>query len=204
MKKNNSIKNSKDKKVFNIPILGSIFTAIAASICCIGPVVLAVIGVGGAGIFSKFEIVRPYFIVFTLILIGLGFYLTYRKKEVLCENGTCKIKKANKWNKISLWSATVLVIFLLAFPYLKLSSQNQINQPIKSEVVEVIIPVQGMTCSGCEYNVEKAVNKLDGIIQVKADHKKGKTYVKFEKGKVSIDKIVNAINKTGYKATKPS
>ncbi len=65
-----------------------------------------------------------------------------------------------------------------------------------------IIPVEGMTCSGCELNIEKAVKKLDGIIKVKADHQKGEVNIKFEKGKVNINDMVKAINKTGYKVIK--
>jgi len=38
---------------------------------------------------------------------------------------------------------------------------------------------------------------------VKADYQKGQVYVKFEKDKVTVDEIVEAINKSGYRATKP-
>jgi copper ion binding protein len=91
----------------------------------------------------------------------------------------------------------------LTFPYLKLSNQNPTANQIKGEIVEVVISVEGMTCIGCEFNVENAVNTLDGIIQVKANYQKGEVYVKFEKGKVTVDEIVNAINKSGYKARNP-
>ncbi len=193
-----------DKKIYRkIPIFGAIISAIVASICCIGPVILAVLSVGGAGLFSKFGSFRPYFIGITIFLLGWAFYLTYRKREVICEDGTCKIKGASRWNKIALWGATLLVALLLAFPYLKLSNTNPIGNAIESEIVEITIPVYGMTCSGCEYNVESAVKKLDGIIKVKADYQKGEVYIKFEKDKVTVDKIVEAINKAGYRATKP-
>jgi copper ion binding protein len=69
--------------------------------------------------------------------------------------------------------------------------------------VETTILVEGMTCSGCEFNVESAVKNLDGIIRVDADYQKGVVYVKFEKEKVTIDEIVETINKAGYKASKP-
>jgi len=81
----------------------------------------------------------------------LAFYLTYRKREVICEDGTCKIKGASKWNKIALWGATLLIALLLAFPYLKLSNTNPVRNASESEIVEITIPVEGMTCSGCEY-----------------------------------------------------
>ena len=190
-------------KLTNLPTFGSIISAIVASICCIGPIFLAVIGVGGAGLFSKFESLRPYFIVITVALLGSAFYLAYRKREVECEDGSCELRSAGKWNKIALWVATVLVIFFFAFPYLiGLSNPGASIAQANVETSEVIIPVEGMTCAGCEFNVENAVKKLDGIIEAKADHQKGEVYVKLEKRKANVDDMVEAISKAGYKAIK--
>ena len=139
----------------------------------------------------------------TVALLGSAFYLTYRKREVECEDGSCELKSAGKWNKIALWVATVLIVFFFAFPYLiGLSNSGASIAQANGEVSEVIIPVEGMTCSGCEFNVENAVKKLDGITEAKADHQKGEVYVKSQKGKVHVDDMVEAINKAGYKAIK--
>jgi mercuric ion transport protein len=137
------------------------------------------------------------------ILLGFAFYLTYRKREVSCEDGTCKIKSTSKYNKLALWGATVIVAFLLVFQYLSLPHTTPKQNTHANEIVEITIPVKGMTCLGCEYNVERAVKKLDGITIAKANHKKGQLYVKFAKNKVTVDRIVEAINKTGYIATNP-
>lgn len=189
------------KKKTNVPIFAALVTAILASVCCLGPIVLAVLGVGGAGLFSKFENLRPYLFGLTAILLGLAFFFTYRKRKVKCEDGSCKIHKASKWNKIALWAATALIVLFMAFPYLigALKTDSGNNQ-MNGEISEVVITVKGMTCSGCEFNVEKAVKKLNGIIKVKANHKKEKAHVSFNEGQVKIDEIMQVINKTGYKA----
>ena len=136
-------------KLTNLPTFGSIISAIVASICCIGPIFLAVIGVGGAGLFSKFESLRPYFIVITVALLGSAFYLAYRKREVECEDGSCELRSAGKWNKIALWVATVLIVFFFAFPYLiGLSNPGASIAQANVETSEVIISVEGMTCTG--------------------------------------------------------
>jgi len=36
----------------------------------------------------------------------------------------------------------------------------------QKEMVELTISVEGVSCSGCEFKVENAVKKIDGIIQV--------------------------------------
>ena len=67
-----------------------------------------------------------------------------------------------------------------------------------------VIPVKGMTCEGCTSAITYAVKKLDGVVDVKVDHEKGNAAVTYEKEKVDVDKIVAAINKTGFEASKPN
>jgi mercuric ion transport protein len=100
----------------------SIIAALAASACCIGPLVFALLGIGGAGLLVKFEPYRPIFTVVTLGLLGTGFYFTYRKPKTAtvaeADACGCERPKTNRAGKIMLWFATVLVALFLAFPYL--------------------------------------------------------------------------------------
>jgi copper chaperone CopZ len=66
-----------------------------------------------------------------------------------------------------------------------------------------VIPVGGMTCGGCASAVTVAVKKLDGVVDVAVDREKGSATVTYERKKVTVDEIVAAINKAGYKATNP-
>lgn len=68
---------------------------------------------------------------------------------------------------------------------------------------KVTIPTEGMTCGGCSSAVKTAVKKLDGVIEVQVDHEKGSTMVVYKKDKVTVKKIVEAINKTGFEASEP-
>lgn len=196
--------NTNKTKFISLSIIGSIISVIAAKICCIGPIALAVLGASSADLFSNFDIFRPYFIAVTTFLLGLAFYLTYRRKKELCKDGTCNIKNAGKWNKIILWIGTGLIAFIMVYPHLNLSSKNSSDALTEVKIVEVTIPVVGMTCLGCEFTIENAVQRLKGIYQVKANHKKGEVYIKYEKGKITIDRIIQALNETGYKAFKPN
>lgn len=101
---------------------GAIVTAFIASACCIGPLILALLGLGGGALLLKFEPYRPYFMVVTLALLGLGFWLQYRKpKPAASAEGAscdCPAPRANKAGRVMLWVATVLVVAFLAFPYI--------------------------------------------------------------------------------------
>ena len=103
--------------------VSSIISAFIASICCVGPLVFALLGIGGAGLLVKFEPYRPYFMTVTFALLGAGFYFTYRKPKTAAavEGGpecACPAPRANRAGKVMLWVATVLVAIFLAFPYL--------------------------------------------------------------------------------------
>lgn len=101
---------------------GAIVTAFLASVCCVGPLVLALLGIGGGALLVRFEPYRPYFTAVTLGLLGLGFWLQYRKpKPAADDDGVacdCPMPRANKAGRVMLWVATVLVVGMLAFPYI--------------------------------------------------------------------------------------
>ncbi len=103
---------------------GAIVAAFAASLCCLGPLLFAALGLGGAGLLVKFEAYRPYFAALTLMLLGAGFYLTYRRPRLAPATGAaggaceCELPRANRFGRSTLWIATVVVAGILAFPYL--------------------------------------------------------------------------------------
>lgn len=100
--------------------VSAVITALVASACCIGPLVLAALGIGGAGLLLKLEPYRPYFIALTVGLLGVGFFVTYRKPKA-ADGGPecdCERPRTHRFGKLMLWVATVLVVLALAFPYL--------------------------------------------------------------------------------------
>lgn len=97
-------------------VVASVIAAMAASACCIGPVVAAVLGAGALGGASvRFEPYRPWFLGLTMILMGVGFVSAYRR-EPECADGTCA-PSSRRTTRIVLWVAVVLVILLATFPY---------------------------------------------------------------------------------------
>ena len=97
-------------------VVASVVAAAAASVCCIGPVVAAVLGVGALGAVStRFEPYRPWLLGLTMIMLGVGFVSAYHR-EPECEDGSCT-PSSRRTAKIALWIAVVLVILLATFPY---------------------------------------------------------------------------------------
>jgi copper chaperone len=59
------------------------------------------------------------------------------------------------------------------------------------------ISVTGMSCNGCERNVETALQNLDGVSRVDADHEADTVDVVLEDG-ISDDDVNAAIEQAGY------
>lgn len=113
-----------NRKLTAASVGGAIVAAFASSLCCLGPLLLAVLGLGGAGLLARLEAYRPYLAAVTLLLLGAGFYLTYRRPRLAppaaaagpaCD---CELPRANRFGRVMLWIATAVVAGLLSFPYL--------------------------------------------------------------------------------------
>ena len=69
---------------------------------------------------------------------------------------------------------------------------------------QVVLPVKGMTCSSCAVSVKWALNGVEGIRDVKVDVGKGEVAVTYADDAVTLDQMIEAINKTGFVASKPA
>ncbi|CAM5613757.1 MULTISPECIES: mercuric transporter MerT family protein [Bradyrhizobium] len=100
--------------------LGGILGAIAASSCCVIPLILFSLGIGGAwiGNLTALAPYKPLFVAGTAGLLGYGFYLVYWKPRRACAAGAaCARPIPSRLVQLALWIATVLVIAAFAFDY---------------------------------------------------------------------------------------
>jgi len=70
---------------------------------------------------------------------------------------------------------------------------------VKVEGQQIELAVNGMACSSCSTKVNKALTKLDGVLNGAACHQSKKATVLFDPSKVKSEQIVAAINSTGFK-----
>ena len=105
-------------KAQGVTLVGSMIGGSLASVCCIGPLVFALLGISGAAFAQRFEPLRPYFLVATCGLLGGAFYYAYRPAQTECGPGeACEMPRANRLGKVMLWIATVVVLVTTAFPW---------------------------------------------------------------------------------------
>lgn len=61
--------------------------------------------------------------------------------------------------------------------------------------------VIGMTCSACSSHIDKAVSKLDGVNSVNVNLLNNNMVVSYDEKKLTSNDIINAVEKSGYKAS---
>jgi mercuric ion transport protein len=103
-------------------IAGGILGAVAASSCCVLPLVFVSLGVSGAwiGNFTALAPYQPYILVLTVAMLGYGFYSVYWRPRQVCADGTCEQPLPSQAAKVGLWLGTILVGVAVIFPRIAL------------------------------------------------------------------------------------
>lgn len=186
-----------------------VLSAIAASLCCITPVLALIAGSSGiASAFSWLEPARPYLIGITVLVLGFAWYQKLKprtKEEIECaceEEGKTSFLQSKKFLGI----VTLFAAIMLAFPYYSYvffpkTASNVVIVESKN-IVRVNFDIDGMTCEGCSEHIKHTVAQLPGYIEATANFETGKATVKFDKTKTTLEQVATAINETGYTVTK--
>ena len=188
-----------DKKLIGAGLL----SALAASLCCITPVLALIAGTSGlASTFSWIEPFRPYFIGLTILVLGFAWYQKLKpQKEIDCDCDTDEKPKFIQ-SKTFLGIVTVFAIVMLAFPYYSEifypTTEKQIIVVDKSDIKTTEFKISGMTCASCEEHVNHEVNKLNGIVSSTTSYENGNAIIEFDQTNTNEREIEKAINSTGY------
>ena len=65
---------------------------------------------------------------------------------------------------------------------------------------KVSLPIIGMHCASCARLIEKKLIKTDGVIDANVNYASEIATVDFDQEKTNEEKLVKAVNETGYKA----
>ena len=158
--------------------IAGIFAAIAASLCCITPVLAFLGGASGlASSFSWIEPYRPYLSVVTVLIFALAWYQKLKpQKQVDCDCETDN-KKSFWQSNLFLGIVTVIAALLLAFPYYARvfypkPQQTKVIVVDKSNIHTVQFNISGMDCEGCTAHINSELSKVNGVIEVNTSYKK--------------------------------
>ena len=100
-------------------LLAAALAAIGASVCCVVPRVLVLLGISGAWIanLTSLDAWRPWFSAATLVSLALAFWNLYGPSSRCRIDGECVDPRILRRRRRWLWLATILIAMLLLFPY---------------------------------------------------------------------------------------
>lgn len=94
--------------------------AIGASLCCVAPLALLTLGVGGAWIanLTALEPYSPIFVGLTLLFMGLAFRKLYVAPPICAEGLACSNPRVLKRQRFTFWIVAAPALGVLAAPWL--------------------------------------------------------------------------------------
>ena len=187
----------------NRALLTGVIAALAASSCCIPPVIALVAGVGGASSsLSWVEPFRPYLIGFAALALGYAWFVHLKPKTVDdcgCEGTKPKFYQTRGF----LVGMSIFALLSITLPYYSgifyTDNSEEVVVSNVNDLTEATINIEGMTCDACQKHVDHAINELNGIVSVNTSYGLENTVVEFDKTKTDLEEIRSAINSTGYK-----
>ncbi len=95
-------------------------------------------------------------------------------------------------NRIKLLPQIIIIIFMtVLFSYNAVAAQSK----------TVTLDVPGMTCKFCPITIRKALEKIPGVIDAKAEYETKTATVTFDPDKTTVEKLTDATKNAGYPST---
>jgi mercuric ion transport protein len=184
----------------------AVAVAVAASVCCLGPLALVTLGATGAwiGALAGLAPYRPLLIAATAGLLGAALFREYRKpKAEACAPGSaCAVPAARRGMRAALWVVAALVVGLLALPYAAptwLATATASATP-PHPVSRVTLAVRNMTCEGCVATVTTALVAVPGVVSAEVTLQPPRAVVTFDPARVTPRQLAAATAPVGYPA----
>lgn len=92
--------------------------AIGASACCVGPLVLVLLGVGGVwgSRLVALQPYQPYFMAAAVAFFGFAYYRLYMRPAECAPGDTCAVPDTRKRQKMLFWAVSVVALALMSTP----------------------------------------------------------------------------------------
>lgn len=200
-------------------VIGSVIvTAVLASACCIGPVLLAGLGLGAAGLGTSLAPYRLYFLAVSAVLLAYAWYRALRPAPAAAgadEGGEgaacCASGRARRRNLWVMAVVTVFAVAMMAFPMLNSAAvrarapREAVTSSVASlapatKLTTVDLSVSGMTCEGCAFTVGEALKKVPGVVDATVNLEDSKAVVTAHSSPNLASQLEKAVAESGYRA----
>lgn len=201
------IKKSEVKK----GIKTGFWSGILASLCCVGPLVIVLFGLGSVSFALSLSQYRPYFLGLGFLFMIGAIFLHLNKKNKTCDINCFSVEGLKREKKfiisvvismaiIYVFALYILVPAISPFIYGSLSQKTTIQtgntvNPINenSDLRTLSLKINGMTCSGCAYGIQNILESLNGVVKAKVNYPEGTGEVIYDADKITKEEIVSSV-----------
>ena len=92
-------------------------------------------------------------------------------------------------NSARTWVVLVATLAMLALPAFAAEQQT------------LVLDIKGMHCSGCASGIEAMLKRVDGVTKADVSFEDAQARVEYDPGTTTAQKIIETVEKMGYKAT---
>lgn len=181
-------------------LAGGFLSAVAASLCCIGPLAAMAAGATTFAAAGWFERWRPVFLGVTAVLLVGAWVLVIRARRTACADATCSAPRAGTWAMLAV--SSLLVGAVAAFPRLAAMAVIQPSPSVASvaegSLLRMRIP--SMDCAACAVGIQAALKQVPGVKSAVVHYAKKDAEIVFDPAQVSAASIIAKIDATGFKA----
>ena len=99
-------------------LVGGVIGTLLASVCCLGPLVLVVLGIGGAWVsgVSALYPFKPYLLAATAAFLAWSGYMLYRPKKVCTIGSLCANPRLMRLQRIAFRAVAATVVAVVVLP----------------------------------------------------------------------------------------
>lgn len=187
----------------------SLLSALAASLCCITPIIALLAGSSSvAANLSWIEPARPYLISLSVATLVLAWYQKLKPTKQIGIDCNCEIPTKTSFIQ-SITFLIIITIFslvMITFPlYAKVLYGNTGSKSVAKQALitdkQANFTIKGMTCESCEIEINNALSKISGVTAYVTSYAKATSLVTYDPLKVNESEIKKRINETGYTVT---
>ena len=181
-------------------------SAILASACCLGPLLLASVGVSALGVSALFAPLRPLFLLLAAAALGAAFHRRRARQSSCAAGRSCGPNTADAGGPPARpWLAGFVVVIVALFPvygdaWLRAARPAPAAAPdARGGVVRV--EIEGMTCAACATGLEQALAAVPGVRAAAVDWQSGIATVHTAAAAPPVAQVLlAAIERAGYRA----
>ena len=130
---------------------------------------------------------------FNIIVLGYAWYQKLKPQKDCCINQKTNFMETKSFLTI----VTILAISMLSFP--SFSGNFYDNTPIEQSAItdssKIVLNIEGMTCGGCESQINRVLNKTEGVISCNASYKDASVTIIYDKEVTDSEGLSKIISK---------